>query len=78
MVLILAFVGSLVTGAIVHEIASDKDLKVSSGVKHSIVRDYGHQRQLPLVSNVSNPGFLQPEGLGVDHNEWMKAKTGRL
>jgi hypothetical protein len=74
MLFILSFVSSLIVGSAINELSSDKDLKLSSGVKHQIVRDYGYERRLPFVSNLANPDFIQPEGLGVDHEEWAKAK----
>jgi hypothetical protein len=77
MLFIVSFVGSLVVGKCIHELYSDKDLKLSSGVKHEIVRDYGYERRPPFVAKVANPNFIKPEGLGVDHEEWVKAKERR-
>lgn len=77
MIAVISFVGTLLVGAFIHEIATDKDLKLNPAIKHKIIRDYGHERKLPFVSNVANPNFIKPEGLGIDHDEWVKGKENR-
>lgn len=74
MVIILSFVGTLVVGAFAHEIATDKDLKLNPKIKHQIIRDYGYEHRPPFVSKLANPNFIKPEGLGIDHDEWVKGK----
>ena len=62
-------------GAGVYELTHDKDLKLSSGVKSKIIRDYGTEKSPHNFFRLwTNPKLNSPEGLGVDHEEWQKQK----
>jgi hypothetical protein len=63
---------------LMHEISSDKDLKLSPSIKHQTLRDYGHERKRPLAEVwASNTYHANPEGLGVDHDRWAQNKSAK-
>jgi hypothetical protein len=59
-----------------HEIASDKDIKLSPSLKHEVLRDYGRERKRSLAEAWASKIYYEnPEGLGVDHDKWIQNKS---
>lgn len=63
--------------------ANNKDVRISSSIKHQVIRDWGqtHTKTIteavgtkPLV-NAQRYKTIGREGLGVDHNEWKRQKA---
>lgn len=60
----------------VHELTTDKDLKLTPSIKRKILRDHGHEHTRPLVEVWASKTYhTNPEGLGVDHDTWVKEKS---
>lgn len=58
----------MMAGAGIHSLTSP-DVKLMPSKRHS----YWGEEHLPsITSKISKP--LQPEGLGIDHEEWKKSK----
>ena len=69
---------TFMTGMGCHAMAYYKDIRVNPSKKHTEIQTWGDQKVASVVSVVGgmNP-YYRPtftEGLGVDHEEWVKAK----
>jgi hypothetical protein len=60
-----------------------KDLRITPSHKHQILRDWGESEtppltkrlaELPIVMHSKDYRACWYEGLGIDHEEWKKAK----
>jgi hypothetical protein len=75
---------TLITGFIIGMGANAfryKDLRISAEKKHSTLQDWGSEHQtrvtdrlvnMPIVLHRKDWATIKYEGLGVDHDEWVK------
>ena len=70
---------TFMTGMGAHALAYYKDVRINPSKKHSELQTWGNERVASVVSVVGNANpYYRPtftEGLGVDHEEWVKAKA---
>jgi hypothetical protein len=72
----------------VNALATYKDVRINPAHKHHEVRDWGREHHDPLTAKLAlnKPTTfhrgewtsIRYEGLGVDHNEWMKQKKAEM
>ena len=79
---ILGFTVSLAGASGVHTLLYNKDVQVSPRKRHSIMRYWG-QEDVPgaelsiarrLTKRSHNKVYNGPEGMGINHDEWIKEK----
>ena len=69
----LGFAGFFVVGMFINEILYDKDVAITQSVKGKLLRDdSSHTRTFTEI--FPNNSYTNPVGLGVNHEEWKKAK----
>jgi hypothetical protein len=53
-----------------------KDIKISPANKQKIIRDWGREPTNTFTKTMASHHYhTNPEGLGIDHAEWVKAKA---
>ena len=60
-----------------HALTYYKDVRIAPSKKHSELQTWGHAKTNSIMSVVGQNPYYTPafhEGLGVDHEEWIKAK----
>jgi hypothetical protein len=71
----LTFAGAFILGMTANAFLYYKDIKISSGPKSEIIRSWGKEKTVTFTEAMASKDYhLQPEGLGVDHAQWVKAK----
>ena len=80
-IVIMSFALTFMTGMGLHALAYYKDIRINPSKKHSELQTWGSEYVTPVIKVVGdkNP-YYRPtftEGLGVDHDEWVKAKAAR-
>jgi hypothetical protein len=87
LIVILSAAGCFIVGMGSHALLSYKDLRISPAHKHETLQTWGTEKTPSLTSVVSEgPAFHRAafksihgkEGLGVDHEEWMKQKKAYM
>ena len=82
----MGFIGCVVVGMSAHQILSLKDLRFSSKAKHSMIQNWGQEHQDsvtsrwakgPMVMHGADHRSTWQEGLGVDHDVWLKQKVAK-
>ena len=81
-IFIMGFALTFMTGMGLHALAYYKDVRISPSKKHSELQTWGQEKVNPIVKVIGekNP-YYRPtftEGLGVDHEEWVKAKAAEM
>jgi len=80
----MGFISAVVVGMGTHQLLTLKDLRFSSKVKHAPLQTWGGERNVTVAARWANGPMLMHgnehrstwnEGLGVDHNEWLKQKA---
>ena len=70
---------TFMTGMGLHALAYYKDVRVNPDRKHTEIQTWGNDRVASIVEVVGNKNpYYRPtftEGLGVNHDEWVKAKA---
>ncbi|CAB9517284.1 expressed unknown protein [Seminavis robusta] len=70
---------TFMTGMGLHALTYYKDLRISPSAKHTEMQTWGSEKVTPVVAVVGtrNPYYAVAyhEGLGVDHEEWLKQKA---
>ena len=70
---------TFMTGMGAHALAYYKDVRINPSRKHSEIQTWGDEKVHSIVSVVGNVNpYYRPtftEGLGVNHEEWVKAKA---
>lgn len=60
-----------------------KDLRINPENKHKVIQDWGYERRVPVAHQLAEQpiGYnakafydIRNEGLGVNHEEWLKNK----
>lgn len=75
-IVIMGFALSFMTGMGAHALAYYKDVRINPSKKHSEVQTWGGEKNRSIVSVLGDNPYYRPcltEGLGVDHEEWVKA-----
>ena len=50
-----------------------KDVQIDPRKRNSVLTTWGQEERIPVVHRVHRvTGVDNPEGLGIDHNEWQK------
>lgn len=80
-IVIMSFALTFMTGMGLHALAYYKDVRINPSKKHAELQTWGSERVTPVVQvlGANNP-YYKPtftEGLGVDHEEWVKAKQAQ-
>jgi hypothetical protein len=71
----LTFAGTFILGMTANAFLHYKDIKISSGPKHEIIRSWGNEHTRSFTEAMaSSDYYLNPEGLGVNHSEWVRNK----
>ena len=82
----MGFISCVVVGMSAHQMMSLKDLRISSKTKHSMLQNWGDERQESVASRWANGPMIMHgeehratwrEGLGVNHDEWAKQKAAK-
>lgn len=77
-IVILGCAMTFMTGMGFHALAYYKDVKISPSKKGSLMQTWGDQKVNTVVSVIGQNSYYKPtftEGLGVNHDEWLKAKA---
>jgi len=62
------------TGAGIHALRDYKDVKLTASRRNSMLQNWGYEKDTSAVQSwVGNYAF-PPEGLGLNHEEWIKSK----
>jgi hypothetical protein len=60
-----------------------KDIKINPAYKHQVIRDWGKEpvskvalvlSKEPIAMHAQHFKSIRQEGLGIDHEEWLKGK----
>jgi len=68
------------TGMGMHALAYYKDVRINPTKKCSEVQTWGSEHVTPIIHVIGQNPFYKPafhEGLGVNHEEWVKQKAAR-
>lgn len=85
-IVIMGFITCIVVGMSAHQIVSLKDLRFSTKARQSEIQNWGHKHDDSVASRwARGPMILRGaeyrptwrEGLGVDHEEWLKQKAAK-
>lgn len=85
-IVIMGFITCVVVGMSAHQIVSLKDLRISSKTKHSTLQNWGQEHhdsvtsrwaKGPMIMNGAEHRATWREGLGVNHDEWLKQKEAK-
>ena len=72
----LAFAGCFIAGMTLNAFTYYKDIKITSDRKGEIVRTWGKDKTTSFAETMASKDYhAKPEGLGIDHAEWAKAKA---
>lgn len=83
LIVVMACASFFVVGMSANALTHYKDLRISPAVKHETIQTWGKEHRTSVTSQLaSRPiGFhadglkaIQREGLGINHEEWKKAK----
>jgi O-glycosyl hydrolase len=79
----LTFASMIVVGASFHQLFYLKDVRINPNHKHETIQSWGTERVRSVTSVISEgPAFHRSafksihgkEGMGVDHEAWLKSK----
>ena len=82
----MSFAGCFIVGMTVNAFTTYKDLRITPSSRKQTIPDWGYEEQDkavkflakgPIVFHPEVYKSLQHEGLGVDHEEWLKNKANR-
>ena len=77
-IVIMGCATAFMTGMGIHALTYYKDVRINPSKKHSELQTWGQERTTPVVQVLGggNPYYNRCyyEGLGVNHDEWVKAK----
>jgi NADH-ubiquinone reductase complex 1 MLRQ subunit len=80
-IFIMGFALTFMTGMSLHALAYYKDVRIDPSKRNSEVRTWGNERVSSVTSVLGdkNPYYkaMLTEGLGVNHEEWIKAKAAK-
>ena len=71
---------TFMTGMGAHALAYYKDVRLAPSKKHTEIQTWGDEKVRSVVSVIGQNPYYKPtftEGLGVDHEEWLKAKAAK-
>jgi hypothetical protein len=74
---IMGFAVTFVVGMSANALLTYKDVRIDPKKRNSTLRTWGEGEYQPLCGKVIYPWSWQktaPEGMGVDHEEWLKGK----
>mmetsp|Transcript_28962 Transcript_28962/g.47832 ORF Transcript_28962/g.47832 Transcript_28962/m.47832 type:complete len:136 (-) Transcript_28962:150-557(-) len=74
---IMGFAGAFVVGMAANTLMTAKDVQIDPNKRSSIVRTWGEGDSQPLTGKAIWRWSWQktnPEGMGVDHDEWLEGK----
>jgi hypothetical protein len=84
LIVALCTTASLIVGFTINAFTHYKDIRINPDHKHKVIRDWGEEPTRSVVKVLARRGTVGPhakdymklrhEGLGIDHEEWMKAK----
>ena len=69
---------TFMTGMGVHALAYYKDVRINPSHKQKEIQTWGNEKVNSVVSVIGQNPYYAPtftEGLGVNHEEWLKAKN---
>ena len=82
----MGFITCVVVGMGTHQIMALKDLRFSSKTRQSEIQNWGHEHNDSVASRWARGPIILlgaehrstwREGLGVDHEEWLKQKAAK-
>ena len=79
-IVIMGCAVTFMTGMGFHALAYYKDVRINPSKKGSQLQTWGNEKTTTVVSVLGQNSHYKPtftEGLGVDHEEWVKAKAAR-
>ncbi|CAB9514777.1 expressed unknown protein [Seminavis robusta] len=78
-IVIMGCAMTFMTGMGIHALAYYKDVRINPSKKHTELQTWGSEKVTPIVAVVGkrNPYYAVAfhEGLGVNHEEWLKQKA---
>jgi len=80
-IVIMSFALTFMCGMGYHALAYYKDVRINPSKKHAEIQTWGAEKVTPVVKVLTaDNSYYKPtwtEGLGVDHEQWVKDKAAR-
>jgi hypothetical protein len=80
---IIGIASFIVIGMGLNALRNYKDVKIDPSLKHQVIRDWGEEpvekvalilAKEPIAMHAKHFKSIRREGLGIDHDEWLKGK----
>lgn len=77
LIVIMGSAITFMTGAGIHALVRYKDVQLDPAKRNSKLQNWGNEEYNSTLSKVISWNAYGKEGLGVDHEEWLKSKAAK-